>query len=125
MAAALLQNAADKRFEVYSAGVEAEAINPLAIEVMRETGITLDNTPTPALNDYEEMQFDYVISLCEEARTACLSFPGDRHNLHWHCPDPELEQGTQAEQLAAFRHCRSQLQQMVEHWLADVNQDAS
>lgn len=124
MAEALLRQQGGDRFEVHSAGIEAEALSPLAVEAMREIGITLDDSPTPALNDFEDMQFDYVISLCDEAKTACLSFPRDAHNLHWVCPDPGEVQGTAEQQHAAFRQARDNIKQMVNAWLKELNESS-
>jgi arsenate reductase len=122
MAATLLRAAAGERFEVYSAGIEEEPLNPLAVDVMRETGSELENTPTPALNDFEEMQFDYVISLCDQAKTVCLSFPRDGHNLHWTITDPTLPGGSQLEQLAAYRQARDTLNKQVQAWVEEMGE---
>jgi len=124
MAEALLRQQGGDRFEVHSAGVEAEALSPLAVEAMREIGITLDDSPTSALNDFEDMQFDYVISLCDEAKTACLAFPRDGHNLHWVCLDPGEVQGTAEQQHAAFRQARDNIKQMVNAWLKELNESS-
>ena len=86
MAEALLRGMGGDHFEVHSAGIEAQALNPLAVEAMHEIGIETGSGATQALNDFEDLQFDYVISLCDEAKSACLSFPRDAHNLHWTCP---------------------------------------
>lgn len=122
MAATLFRAAAGERFEVHSAGIEEEALNPLAVDVMREMGIELDNTPTPALNDFEEMQFDYVVSLCDQAKTVCLSFPRDGHNLHWTIVDPILPEGSQLEQLAAYRQARDTIDKKVRAWLETMGE---
>lgn len=124
MAAALLRATSGDRFEVFSASVEAEALSPFAVEAMREIGITLDDSPTLALNDFEDMQFDYVISLCDEAKTACLSFPRDGHNLHWTCSDPGEAQGTAEQQHAAFRQARDNIKQLVNAWLKELNESS-
>jgi len=120
IAEALLHNLGGDRYDVYSAGIDAEDIDLCALEVMREIGIKLNNTPTQALNDFEDMQFDYVIALCEEAKSACLDFPRDGHNLHWVCPDPSLEPKTKNDQLMAFRNVRLHLQHLIEGWLSDM-----
>jgi len=120
MAEALLRGMGGGGFEVHSAGIEEEVLSPLAVEAMHEIGIEAGSGPTQALNDFEDLQFDYVISLCDEVKSACLSFPRDAHNLHWSCPDPTLEEGTRDEQLAAFRRTREQLQQQLKDWLAEM-----
>jgi len=122
MAEALLRRMGGDRFEVHSAGIEAEALHPLAVEVMREMGVALDDSPTPALNDFEDMQFDYVISLCDEAKTACLAFPRDGHNLHWTCPDPGEAQGTVEKRHAVYRQARDDINQLVQAWLEEMTE---
>lgn len=121
MAEGLLRRLGGERFEVHSAGVEAEPLTPLAVEVMSELGIQLDNSPTAALNDFEETPFDYVITLCGEARSACLAFPRDAHNLHWTVFDPDQVQGTDEERRAAYQQARDELHRQIENWLATVN----
>ncbi|MDZ7663324.1 arsenate reductase ArsC [Thiohalophilus sp.] len=121
MAEGLLRAAGDE-FEPCSAGIEAEAVPSEAGEVMNEIGIDIGTEPTPALNDFEEKQFDYVIALCDEANTACLSFSRDAHNLHWTCPDPTLMQGGREQQLAAWRAARDALKRQIDNWLAEVRQ---
>lgn len=117
MAAALLSNMGGERFEVHGAGIEMEPLNPLAVEAMREIGIILDDAPTPSLNEFEDMQFDYVITLCDEAKSACLAFPRDGHNLHWSCADPSIDLGNTEQQSEAFRQLRDALVQLVQRWL--------
>jgi arsenate reductase len=123
MAEAMLRAAGGDRFEVRSAGLEVEALSPLAAEVMHEIDINLTGTPTHLLNDFEDTQFDYVISLCDEAKASCLSFPRDAHNLHWTCPDPTLAQGTHQERLAAYRRARDDLKRQLESWLETMKKN--
>jgi arsenate reductase len=112
MAAGLLRHLGGSAFEVYSAALEAAAPQPQAIAAMQEIGIDIAGQPTPHIDEYEALQFDYVISLCEEAKESCLAFPRDRENLHWQCdaPDPA----------AAFRLVRDQLRRQIEQWLPTV-----
>jgi arsenate reductase (thioredoxin) len=70
------------------------------------------------------MQFDYVISYCDEAKASCLSFPRDAHNLYWTCPDPAREKGTDEAQREAFRNAREHLRKLIEAWLPGVQRNA-
>jgi len=57
-------------------------LNPLASKVMQEIGIPVAGQHVNHINDYEAIQFDYVITLCDQARDSCLAFPRDIDNLH-------------------------------------------
>lgn len=117
MAEALLRSLGDARFAVHSAGIEAEAVNPAAIAVMQESNIPLDAAPVAALNDFEQQQFDYVISLCDAAKSACLSFPRDGENLHWTVASPDPAASPEQQQ-QRYRQMRDQLRQHITTWLA-------
>ena len=112
MAAGLLRHLGGNDFEVYSAGLEAAAPQPQAIAAMQEIGIDIASLPTPHIDDYEALQFDYVISLCEEAKESCLAFPRDRENLHWQCDVPNSA--------VAYGQVRDQLRRRIEQWLPTV-----
>ncbi len=124
MAEGLLRTLGGSGFEVHSAGLVPEGLHPLAIEVMKEIDIDISGQGVHHLNDFEEVQFDYVISLCDEARESCLAFPRDGHNLHWQSDDPtEAPASGQASEeatLAAFRRTRDQLRQQIGQWLPEV-----
>lgn len=119
MAEALLRARADGRFEVHSAGLEPEAPATAAIETMREIGIELPASPVHHLNDFEQQQFDYLITLCDEAMESCIAFQRDGHNLHWSCPDPGEAAGTE-ELLDAYRALRDRLQRQIGEWAVSL-----
>ena len=121
MVEALLRAQGEDRFEVHSAGLEPEAPAAQAIEAMREIGIELPASPVHYLNDFEQQQFDYVITLCDEAKESCIAFQRDGHNLHWNCPDPGEALGTEEELLDAYRALRDQLQRQIGEWAASIS----
>ena len=121
MAEALLRSKGGDRFDVHSAGIELESLNTLAVEVMAELGIDLETGDIAALNDFEGMQFDYVISLCDEVKSSCLAFARDIHNLHWDCADPTIVEGDVEQQRAAYRNARDTLEQHVQSWLDSLS----
>lgn len=117
MAEGLLRSLGGEDFEVYSAGIEAEDLNIQAVEIMREIDIVIDNSPIQSLNDFEDIQFDYVITLCEQAKESCIAFPRDSHNVHWECSDPSAEKGDIEKQRTAYRLARDELKHKVSEWL--------
>lgn len=120
MAEALLRTLGGKDFEVRSAGLEPEALNPLASKVMQEIGIPVAGQHVNHINDYEAIQFDYVITLCDQARDSCLAFPRDIDNLHWSCPDPTEAQGSEEKRLVAFRNARDHIRKQIEIWIPEA-----
>lgn len=122
MAEALLHKLDAERFEAHSAGLEPQAPEAAAMAVMRESGIELPTAPGHHINDFEDKQFDYVITLCDEARESCLAFPRDGHNLHWSCPDPAQAQGGESERLNAYREAREHLRQQIEDWADNLRE---
>ncbi len=117
MAEGLLQARGDQRFEVHSAGIDPRPLDPLAVAAMQEIGIDISQQPSKHLNDYEDMQFDYVVTLCEQVVGSCLDFARDGHTLHWHCADPSDSSGSDADRLTAFRKARDEIKGLLEIWI--------
>lgn len=117
MAEGLLRARDDQRFEVHSAGVDPRPLDPLAVAAMQEIGIEISQQSSKHLNDYEDMQFDYVVTLCEQVVGSCLDFARDGHTLHWYCSDPSYSLGSDTERLAAFRKTRDEIKEHLEAWI--------
>jgi len=117
MAEGLLRAFGSKDFEVYSAGLEPKELNPLAVKVMAEIDIDISGQRSKHLNEYEEIQFDYMITVCDRARDSCPSFPRDGENIHWGYDDPAEVQGTAEEKLAVFRRVRNEIRQRLNVWI--------
>lgn len=109
MAEGLLRSLGAGRFEAFSAGVEAGALRPEAIAVMREVGIDISGQRSKGLQEFSGQPFDLVVTTCDEAREACPFFPGARAMLHWSFPDPAAVDGDEEARLAAFRRVRDGL----------------
>jgi arsenate reductase len=119
MAEALLRNYAGERFEVFSAGLEPKAINPLTIQVMEELGLDLSRHTSKDLKTFiGKTSFDYMITVCGRAEESCPIFPGMGARLHWDIDDPSKFLGSPAERLAKFRAIRDQLDQKIRLWLS-------
>ncbi|NOX36183.1 MAG: arsenate reductase ArsC [Calditrichaeota bacterium] len=101
----------DPQLEVYSAGTRpAEQVHPLAIQVMREIGIDLSTARPKSVSEFLSMNFDYVITVCDDARETCPVFPGQvGQRLHFGFEDPARATGTSGEILSTFRRIRDQI----------------
>jgi arsenate reductase len=106
MAEGLLRDMAGDRFDVRSAGTEATAVQPLAIEAMREIGIDISGHASKTLDVFYGQRFDYVITVCDRAKESCPLFAGTGERIHWSFDDPVAATGTDAERLQAFRRVR-------------------
>lgn len=97
---------AGDRAEVYSAGVEAHGVNPRVIAAMKEDGIDISGHTSNNMDEYRDIAFDYVITVCDNARERCPHFPAKAQKFHQNFPDPAKAQGTEEEIAAGFRHAR-------------------
>lgn len=120
MAQGWLQSLGGAAFAVHSAGLETKPLHPLASQVMREAGINISTQRSHHLNDFENLSFDFIITLCDEARNSCLAFPADGETLHWQCEDPAATTGSEVDTLAAYRRTRDALRQHIETWLTAI-----
>ena len=103
MAEALLRHHGGDAFEVHSAGTEPKGINPLTVRVLDEARLDHSWARSKAVTEFLGQQFDYVITVCDQARQVCPVFPGVHETLHWGYDDPAAVEGTEEERLAAFR----------------------
>jgi len=103
MAEALLRKHGGADFEVFSAGTEPKGINPLTERVLDEAGLDHSWARSKSVTEYLGQTFDYVITVCDQARQNCPVFPGVHETLHWGYEDPAAVEGTEAQRLDAFR----------------------
>ena len=103
MAEALLRQHGGADFEVHSAGTEPNGINPLTEHVLDEARIDHSWARSKSVTEFVGQRFDYVITVCDQARQVCPVFPGVHQTLHWGYEDPAAVEGSEAERLAAFR----------------------
>jgi arsenate reductase len=103
MAEALLRQHGGPAFEVHSAGTEPKGINPLTERVLDESGLDHSWARSKSVDEFLGQHFDYVITVCDQARQSCPVFPGVHETLHWGYEDPAAVEGTEEQRLAAFR----------------------
>ena len=122
MAEAFLRKYAGDRFEVFSAGLEPQGINPLARKVIEESGFDLSGHYSKDVSEFlGTMHFGYVITLCDNAESQCPIFPGASIRLHWPFEDPAAFQGIEEQKLNKFREIREQIRVRIESWLRELS----
>jgi arsenate reductase len=109
MAEGLLRNDAGESFEVQSAGTKASFVRPEAIAAMGELGIDISGQRSKNVDEFEGQQFDYVITVCDNARETCPVFFSAAEKLHRSVEDPAAAVGSNEERLAVFRRVRDEL----------------
>ena len=121
MAEALLRRAVPTpALEVASAGTHPKPVHPNAILAMREIDVDISAQRSKSLQPFLKQDFDYAITLCEDAERTCPSFPGTARRLHWPLPDPAAAEGAEAERLEAFRSVRNKLSARIEGLLPEI-----
>jgi len=100
---------AGDKAEVYSAGVETHGVNPKAIATMAEDGIDIAQNTSNNVLEYENIDFDYVITVCDNARERCPYFPTKAEKFHYNFPDPAKFVGTEEETKAEFARVREMI----------------
>ncbi|WEK19919.1 MAG: arsenate reductase ArsC [Candidatus Pedobacter colombiensis] len=95
---------------VYSAGIETHGVNPRAIAVMAESGIDISGHTSNNVNEYANIDFDYVITVCDNARESCPYFPTKAQKFHYNFPDPAKATGTEEEIMQEFRKVRDMIE---------------
>jgi arsenate reductase len=118
MAEGYLRHFAGGHAEVYSAGIEAHGVNPRAIAAMREDGIDIAGHTSNRVDEYAGMAFDYVLTVCDNARERCPYFPARVQLLHHNFPDPAKATGTEAEIAAQFRQVRGMIKDYARNFVA-------
>ena len=119
IAEGLLRARAGDRYDAYSAGVTATRVRPEAIAVMNELGVDLSGQSSKAVDGFAGQSFDWVITVCDDAREACPNVPGGRRTLHWSFEDPAAAEGSEAERSAVFRRVRDQIADRLGSWLTE------
>ena len=118
MAEGLLRHDAGDHFEVASAGVEPTQVRPLAIKALNDIGIDISGHRSKSVDEFAGQNFDYVITVCDNANQQCPMFPGNTQRIHWSIDDPAAAVGSQEEQLKVFQRVRDELRQKLREFAA-------
>jgi len=116
MAEGLLRHIGGGKIDVESAGVKPSSVRPEAIEAMREIGIDISDHHSKSVEEFIGQHFDYIITVCDNARETCPVFPGHAVRIHQSFEDPPpASAGEYQWRINIFRRVRDDLQM----WLSD------
>ncbi|MGM9476049.1 arsenate reductase ArsC [Pedobacter sp. GSP4] len=117
LAEGYLKHFAQHKAKIYSAGIEVHGVNPRAVKVMAEDAIDISAQTSNHIEEYFDVPFDYVITVCDHAKESCPYFPTQAVKLHHNFPDPAKASGTEAEIMAAFRNTRDLVKAYMEDFV--------
>jgi arsenate reductase len=107
------------RWEAHSAGTHPSLVRPEAVAVMQEVGIDLSAHWSKSVDEFRGREFDFVVTVCDNANAACPVFPGQTRRLHWPFEDPAAVDGDWSVRLAAFRTVRDQIRARIEAFMQE------
>lgn len=110
---------AGNKAEVFSAGVETHGVNPRAIQTMAEDGIDISTHTSNHVREYSDIEFDFVITVCDNASERCPVFPSRSTHFHHNFPDPAKATGSEAEISEAFRKTREQIKEYCRRFVEE------
>ena len=114
-----LKHFAKDKAEVYSAGIETHGVNPKAIAIMKEDGIDISHHTCNNVDEYRNIDFDFVIMVCDNAKEQCPVFPSTAKQFHYNFPDPAKATGTDEEIMQQFRNVRDQIKNYSQTFVAE------
>jgi len=114
IAEGLLRTLYGDRFDAYSAGTHPSCVNPYAIKVMKEIEIDISAHRSKSIEEFRGVKFDYVITVCNNAKESCPFFPDGLKYLHKSFDDPSQFNGTHEEMLSAFRQTRHEIKDWID-----------
>lgn len=117
MAEGLLRHDGGGKFEVESAGVISSFVRPQAIKAMKEIGIDISGHRSKSVDEFAGQDFDFVITVCDNAKESCPVFPGKVQRIHWSFDDPAEAEGSEEEKLAVFRRVRDEIHEHLQEFI--------
>ena len=119
IAEAYLRHFAGEKAAIYSAGVETHGVNPRAISTMKEDGIDISQHTSNNIDEYVNIDFDVVITVCDNAKERCPFFPTKAKKFHQNFPDPAKATGTEEAILEQFREVRQMIKSYSQQFVSD------
>lgn len=114
-----LRHFAGEKAEIYSAGIETHGVNPKAVATMKNDGIDISNHTSNNIDEYRNIDFDFVITVCDNAKERCPFFPTKAQKFHYNFPDPAKAIGTDEEIAEEFRKVRQQIKDYCKNFVAE------
>jgi arsenate reductase (thioredoxin) len=113
-----LNKFAGDKAEIYSAGVETHGVNPKAIATMKADGIDISNHTSNHIDEYRNINFDYVITVCDHAKERCPYFPSNAILIHENFPDPAKATGSEEVIMTQFANVREIIKTYIQKFVA-------
>jgi arsenate reductase len=123
LAEGYLRHFAGNKATIYSAGIETHGVNPKAIQVMAEDGIDINHHTSNNVDEYTGIPFDYVITVCDNAKENCPFFPTNAQRLHYNFPDPAKATGNAEEIMNEFRRVRDMIKTYAQDFVTQYLKD--
>ena len=111
---------AEGRADIYSAGIETHGVNSRAIAIMAEDGIDISKNTSNNVNEYTDIKFDVVLTVCDNANEHCPVFPSNAKKFHHNFPDPAKTNGTDEEIMNQFRTVREMIKDYCKKFITNV-----
>ncbi|MFA5137775.1 MAG: arsenate reductase ArsC [Elusimicrobiota bacterium] len=111
--------------EAYSAGVEPKGLHPLTVKVMAEAGVDISEQRSKHVRTLKDIPFDYVVTVCDNARESCPLFPLKTKIIHAGFEDPAAAKGSEDEVLSVFRRVRDEIRDFVQSLPQTLNPGSS
>lgn len=118
MAHGYLQHFGGNKVTVYSAGVETHGVNPKAIETMKNDGIDISRHTSNNVLEYQGIDFDFVITVCDNAKERCPYFPSKALKFHYNFPDPAKATGSNEEIRREFERVRELIKNYCQEFIS-------
>jgi arsenate reductase len=118
LAEGYLRHFAGNKATIYSAGIETHGVNPKAIQVMAEDDIDISHHTSNNVDEYVTIPFDYVITVCDNAKENCPYFPTQAQRFHFNFPDPAKATGTPDEIMNEFRRVRDMIKEYARNFIS-------
>lgn len=106
----------NNKAQIYSAGIETHGVNPKAIAVMKLDGIDISYHTSNNIDEYSEIDFDFVLTVCDNAKESCPYFPTKAVKLHYNFPDPAKAMGSDEYVFEQFRIVRDMIKQYIQNF---------
>lgn len=114
-----LEHFAAGKADIYSAGIETHGVNPKAIAIMQEDSIDISSHTSNNIDEYQDIKFDFVITVCDNAKENCPYFPSKAKKFHYNFPDPAKAKGTEEEVMQQFREVREMIKNYCRSFIED------
>ena len=114
-----LRHFAGDRAEIFSAGIETHGVNPRAVAIMREDGIDISQHTSNNVDEYQGIDFDFVITVCDNANERCPIFPGGVRKFHYNFPDPAKATGSEEEIHQQFETVRDMIREYCRQFVSE------